>query len=112
MPRSRLEKYLNILEALVSKPLKFENISYKTNIECSTLKRHLNFLISHKLVEERHLKRKRVVYAITERGLAVFKTLRAQRYFRKLKSVLPIVQEANELGPLLSEHRHKSKEEN
>ncbi len=112
MPRSRLEKYLNILGALVSKPLKFENISYKASIECSTLKKHLDFLISHKLVEERHLNRKKVVYAITERGLAVFKTLRAEKYFRKLKSVLPIVQEASELGPLLSEHRHKSKEEN
>lgn len=111
MSRSRLEKYLSILEVLVPQPLKFENISYKANIECNTLKRYLDFLISHKLVEERPLSKKKVAYAITERGLAVFKTLRAQRYFQKLRNVLPVVEEAGEVGPLLSKHTRKFEEE-
>ncbi|MFQ6068588.1 MAG: winged helix-turn-helix domain-containing protein [Candidatus Bathyarchaeia archaeon] len=112
MPRSRLEKYLSILEALVPQPLEFENISYKASLECSTLKKYLNFLISHNLVEERSLDKKRVVYAITERGLAVFKTLQAQKYFQKLKNILPVVEEASKVGSLLSKNAHGLKEEN
>lgn len=104
MPRSRLEKYLNILEVLVPKSLKFEKISYKTDIECNMLKRYLNFLISHSLVEERQLNKEKVIYAITERGFAVFKTLQAQKYFQKLRNILPLVEEASKVEPLLSKH--------
>ena len=111
MPRSKLEKYVDILEVLVPKPLKFEKISYKTDMKCSMLKRYLTFLISHKLVEERFLAKEKTVYAITERGLAVFKTLQAQKYFQKLKNILPVVEEASEVGPLLSKHAGKFEEE-
>jgi len=111
MSRSKLEKYLSILDVLVPKPLKFENISYKANIECRILKRYLAFLILHKLVEERPFNKKDVVYAITDRGLAVFKTLRAQKYFQKLRNVLPVVEEASEVGPLLSKHASRLEEE-
>jgi predicted transcriptional regulator len=104
MPRSKLEKYLSILETLVAQPLKFEKVSYEAKIDCTTLKQHMDFLIFHKLVEERHLNKERAVYAITERGLAVFKTLRAQRYLRKLKKIMPVVEEASEIQSLL----HKS----
>lgn len=111
MPRSRLEKYLSILDVLVPEPLEFESISYKTNIECKTLRRHLSFLVEHNLVEGRPLDRKRTVYAITERGLAVFKTLQAQEYFKKLRDILPVVDEAGEIRPLLSKHANKLNEE-
>lgn len=112
MSRSRLEKYLSILEALVPEPLNFEDVSYEADIECRTLKKYLNFLISNNLVEERLLNKKTAVYAITERGLAVVKTLKAQRYLQKLKNVLPVVEEASEVEPLLSKHIRKYEEEN
>lgn len=111
MSRSRLEKYLSILEALVPQPLEFEDMSYKADIECGTLKQYLGFLLSHNLIEERRLNKKRAIYAITERGLAVFKTLRAQKYFQKLKNILPVVEEASDVGPLLSRHAHELAEE-
>ncbi len=111
MPRSKLEKYLNILEVLIPSPLRFEKISYKTNIECNVLKRCLNFLITYKLVEERAAKKGSAIYAITERGLAVFKTLQAQEYFQKLRRILPVVEEASEVGPLLSKHSQQFEEE-
>jgi len=111
MSRSRLEKYLSILEALIPQPLEFEGVSYKSDIECSTLKRYLDFLLYHDLVEERRLSKKRAIYAITERGLAVFKTLRAQKYFQKLKNILPVVEEARNVGPMLSKHVHELGEE-
>jgi len=90
--------------------MKFEFISYKTSIECGMLKRYLSFLTSHKLVKER-LTSEGAVYAITDRGLAVFKTLRAQEYFQKLKNILPVVEEASEVEPLLSKHVRRLEEE-
>lgn len=109
--RSRLEKYLGILEVLVPKPLKFESISYRAKIECGVLRRHLDFLISHSLVEERFSNRSEATYAITDRGLAVFKTLRAREYLQKIKSILPMVEEANEIEPILSRHVGEFEEE-
>ncbi len=101
MARSKLEKYLSILEALVPQPLKFEKVSYKAKVDCSTLKQCMDFLIFHKLVEERVSTKTKTVYAITERGLAVFKTLRAQKYFTKLRKIIPVVEEASEIQSLL-----------
>lgn len=90
MTRSKLEKYLNILEVLVPKPLEFEAISYEANLECKMLKRYLGFLTLHKLVEELILDNSKLAYALTDRGLAVFKTLQAREYFKKLRNTLVI----------------------
>jgi DNA-binding HxlR family transcriptional regulator len=111
MPLSKLDKYLNILEALIRRPREFDQISFKTTIECTALKRYLNFLVLHDLIEERPAKDKLTVYAITERGLSVFKTLRALKYLEKLKDNLPIVEEAREIAPLLSRRSQERKEE-
>jgi len=61
---------------------------YKANVNCSVLKEYMDFLIKHGLVEERTIGKRRVVYAITQRGITVLK------YFRELQQVLPIVEEA------------------
>jgi predicted transcriptional regulator len=61
---------------------------YKANVNCSVLKEYMEFLIKQGLVEERTVGKRRVVYAITQRGITVLK------YFRELKQVLPIVEEA------------------
>ena len=111
MPRSKLEKYLNILEVLVPEPIELEKISYETNIESRMLKQYLRFLITNKLVEKRSINKTQIIYAITERGLAVFKTLQAQKYFKKLKRILPMVEEANAVGPLLSNHPSRYEEQ-
>jgi predicted transcriptional regulator len=67
---------------------------YKANVNCSVLKEYLDFLIKQGLVEERTIGKRRVVYAITQRGITVLK------YFRELKQVLPIVEEARNLAPV------------
>ncbi len=110
MPRSKLEKYINILEVLVPKPIELEKISYETNIECRMLYQYLNFLRANKLVEKRSSSETKTVYAITERGLAVFRTLQAQKYLRKLKSILPMIEEATEVELLLSRHSDNFKD--
>jgi predicted transcriptional regulator len=67
---------------------------YKANVNCSVLKEYLDFLIKQQLVEERMVGKRRVVYAITQRGITVLK------YFRELKQVLPIVEEARNRMPV------------
>jgi len=67
---------------------------YKANVNCSVLKEYLDFLMKQGLVEERTIGKRRVVYAITQRGITVLK------YFRELKQVLPIVEEARNRMPV------------
>jgi predicted transcriptional regulator len=67
---------------------------YKANVNCSVLKEYLDFLIKQNLVEERTIGKRRIVYAVTQRGITVLK------YFRELKQVLPIVEEARNRTPL------------
>ncbi len=95
MRRSKLEIYLDILNVLSSGPLKITHIMYKSNINCNILKVSLDFLIKNRLVEERVIKKVRVVYALSEKGLSALKV------FSELKQVLQI-EEDKQLAVLLS----------
>jgi len=89
MRRSKLEMYVDILTVLAHKgPLKLTHVMYKANVNCCVLKEYLDFLIKQGLVEERTVRKERVVYAVTQRGITVLK------YFKELKQVLPLVEEA------------------
>jgi len=95
MRRSKLEMYIDILKVLAHHgPLKLTHIMYKANVNCSVLKQYLDFLIKQNLVEERTAGKRRVVYAITQRGISVLK------HFRELKQVLPIVEETRNRMPV------------
>ena len=88
MRRSKLEMYIDILKVLAHRgPLKLTHIMYKANVNCSVLKQYLDFLIEQNLVEEKTQGKKRIVYAITQRGITVLK------YFRELKTMLPTLEE-------------------
>jgi len=94
MRRSKLEMYIDILRVLAQKgPLKLTHIMYKANVNCSVLKEYLDFLIKQELVEEKTVGKKRIVYAVTEKGLKVLK------YFRELKVMLPVIEEGNPRVP-------------
>ena len=96
MRRSKLEMYIDILKVLAHRgPLKLTHIMYKANVNCSVLKQYLEFLIKQNLVEERIAGKRRVVYAITPRGITVLK------HFRELKQILPIIEEARNRPPML-----------
>jgi predicted transcriptional regulator len=60
---------------------------YKANVNCSVLKEYLDFLILQELVEEKVVGKKRIVYAVSEKGIKVLK------YFRELKVMLPIIED-------------------
>jgi predicted transcriptional regulator len=111
MLRSKLESYEAILEAIVKKPLSIERIAYETDMDCNTLNRRVNFLMENGLVEERPLSRK-TIYAITERGVTVFKTLNFRRYLEKVSGVLSAIDDAMETLPILSKERSEPEEEN
>jgi predicted transcriptional regulator len=94
MRRSKLEMYIDILEVLSMKgPLKLTHIMYRSNVNCNVLKDQLEFLIKNNMVEERILRREKIVYAISQRGITVLKT------FREIKSIFP-EGETNQLPPL------------
>ncbi len=96
MRRSKLEMYIDILKVLSQRgPLKLTHIMYKANVNCSVLKQYLDFLIQQNLVEERTAGKKRVVYAVTQKGITVLK------YFRELKTILPIIEDSRRLPATL-----------
>jgi predicted transcriptional regulator len=106
MRRSKLESYEDILGALVKKPLTIDGIAYKTNIDCVILRRRLDFLMENGLVKERILSKK-ILYAITERGIAVFKTLNFQKYLEMVANTIMAMDEAIHVIPIISERDNK-----
>jgi predicted transcriptional regulator len=104
--RSKLERYEAILGSLVNKPLGIDRIAYKTNIECAVVNQHLGFLIRNQLVEER-IQGSKMRYALTERGMTVFKTLDFQRY---LKGIFGTLREIDEAMQTVRDISEKSEE--
>jgi len=69
---------------------------YKANVNCSALKKYMEFLIKQGLVEERSVRKERRVYMITQRGITVIKA------FKELKQALPMTEEGtNNKTPIL-----------
>ena len=111
MRRSKLESYEAILEVLVKRPLILDNIAYKANLDCTVLKRYLDFLIKNGLVEERFSDKKKL-YAITERGIAVFKALNFQKFLEKVTKSIRAIEDASRAVPIFSKRVNKQKEKN
>ncbi|HML02918.1 MAG TPA: winged helix-turn-helix domain-containing protein [Candidatus Bathyarchaeia archaeon] len=109
MRRSKLESYEAILGALVKKPLSIDNIAYETDMECSLLKQRLDSLLKNSLIEERYLSTK-THYAITEKGVAVLKTLSFQKYFEKVANSIRMVDEALQVLPEISRIKESEEE--
>jgi predicted transcriptional regulator len=88
--------YVDILQVLALKgPLKLTHIMYKSNVNCKVLKSQLDFLMKNGLVEERILRREKVVYAITQKGISTLKA------FTQIKQVFPIEEKQVRQVPLL-----------
>ena len=95
MRRSKLEIYIDILNVLALKgQLKLTHIMYKSNVNCKVLKEQLEFLIKNSLVEEKILRKEKIVYGITSKGIQVLK------YFREIEQVFPMKEEVRH-HPLL-----------
>jgi len=101
MRRSKLESYEAILEALLRKPLNIDKLAFKAKMDCAAVNRYLDFLIRNGLVEERMVDNK-TLYALTERGVTVFKTLNFQKYLEKISTTLLAIDEAIQAIPIIS----------
>jgi predicted transcriptional regulator len=74
MRRSKLEIYVDILKVLTrSGPLNPIHITQEYCLNDGKLKEYLGFLIKQDLIEERTVKKRHVVLAVTQRGMAVLK---------------------------------------
>ena len=116
MRRSKLELYEDILKALVNKSLTIDSIAYACNMDCIGLRQRLDFLFKSGLVEERNYKKK-TRYALTRRGLAIFKTLALTKSLEKLQTNIKRIDEVLQVIPALSEFnaektKRKKKNEN
>jgi len=108
MRKSKLEAYGDILGTLVKKPLTVDSVAYEANMDCVILRQRLDFLIKSGLIEERD-SGKKTVYAITERGTAVFRVLNFQRYLEKVANTIRVVDEALRVLSTISEERDNKK---
>lgn len=109
MRRSKLESYEAILEVLVKKPLAVDKIAYEVNMDCTILTRYLCFLEKNGLVEERP-SGKKAVYAITERGMAVFKALNFQKYLDKIAKSIRAIDDALQVMPVMLKRASEQEE--
>ena len=109
MRRSKLELYEEILGTLVKKPLTIDSLAYETDMECAALNQKLDFLVKNELVEER-ASSKKTIYAITDRGLAVYKTLNFQKYLEKIANTIRTIDEAVNALPIISEDNKKEQD--
>jgi predicted transcriptional regulator len=106
MRRSKLELYEAILEALVKEPLVVDEVAYQASIDCTALGRYLDFLIKNDLVEERFSDDEEL-YAITERGIAVLKTLNFQKYLEKVMNSVMALDDALQAVSVISKKTNK-----
>jgi predicted transcriptional regulator len=87
MRRSKLEIYIDILEALaLYGPLKLTRITYKANINCGLLQQILKEFMENNLVEERKLKNI-VVYAVAPKARLIISQ------FKEVSENLPMIEE-------------------
>ncbi|MDH5483537.1 MAG: winged helix-turn-helix domain-containing protein [Candidatus Bathyarchaeota archaeon] len=106
--RSKLELYEAVLEVLVKEPLVVDDIAYQINIDCTALGRYLGFLIKNDLVEERS-SNEETLYAITERGIAVLKTLNFQKYLEKVMNSVMALDDALQTVSVISKRNSEQK---
>jgi predicted transcriptional regulator len=101
--KSKLERYQDILQALAGKPSTVDAIAYELNMECFALRLRIDFLVKNDLVEEIIYNRK-ICYALTRRGWAIYKTLVITRRLEKLQISINRIDEALQAIPAISEY--------
>jgi len=104
MRKSKLESYEDILGTLVKESSTIDRIAYEVNMNCMVVSQRLGSLIKYGLIEERVLDEE-VLYAITERGVAVFKALNFQKYLETVADRIRAMDEAIHVIPTIAEDK-------
>lgn len=103
MRRSKLESYECILRALARKSSGIDSVAYETNMDVGIVKQRMKFLMKNGLVEEVNQKKK-TSYALTKRGLAVYRIFNLTTPLEKLVLIVKDLDEALQNLPALSEY--------
>ena len=91
-----MEMHLSIIKTLAQKgPLKLTHVMYKANVNCSVLKNQIDFLIQQEIVQEKVLKKQKIVYELTEKGFSILRT------FREIQRLLPVEEEKQRIPTIL-----------
>jgi predicted transcriptional regulator len=101
MGRSRFESYEDILLVLVNEPLTQSELALQTRLKRGLLRQYLESLVTSGLIEQRSM-REIIVYAITEKGLAVIRVLSFQKYLEKIGGSVWTIDEALRVIPEIS----------
>jgi len=109
MHRSRLESYEAILGVLAKRPLGVDRLAYSTTMDCNILSEYLTFLMANGVVEERNFGDKKL-FAITERGVTIFRTLDFQKCLKKFSKTFMTIGEAMQDMPVVLKRRQKPPE--
>ena len=102
MPKSKLELYEEILSALVDNNLSVKNLALLCNIDLATTTELLNFLEKNRLVENNHSYIK-VLYSLTPRGEAVYKSLTKTKRVNKIKESIKTLKQTKHTFPACTE---------
>jgi predicted transcriptional regulator len=86
MRKSKLELYEEIIYALAKNALTVDGIAFQCNTSCVTLKARLTFLLTHNLVAIEASRDNREFYVLTQRGVAISKTLAITKRLEKLQT--------------------------
>jgi len=108
MPKSKLELYEDLLNALVDRYLTVDSLAYECNMNCIAVGKRLDFLIKNGLVKENRCNSK-VLYSLTTRGAAICKTFAITKRLEKMKTTIAIIDEALHALPVLPEEEKKQK---
>ena len=102
MPKSKLELYEEILSALIDNNLSVKNLALLCNIDLATTTELLNFLEKNRLVENNHSYVK-VLYSLTPRGEAVYKSLTKTKRVNKIKESIVALKQTKHTFPACTE---------
>jgi predicted transcriptional regulator len=111
MSGSRFESYEDILLALVNEPLSLLDLAVQTCLKRDSLGQYLQTLIASGLIEKRSVREITIVYAITEKGLAVIRALSFQKYLERIGGMVRTIDEAQRVIPELSSRHNASESE-
>jgi len=107
MRKSKLELYETILSALIDKYLSIDSLAFECNMDCVAVNERLDFLMKNRLVEKNHCNNK-VLYSLTTRGEAIYKTLAITQRLNKLKASIKIINKALHALPAPAEQNEEA----
>ena len=85
MRRSKLRCYEDIISVIYNKEKTVDEIAFNLNMDCLALQTKLEFLLENNLVEKRNDNRV-MLFGLTKRGFAIFKTISISRKLAKLQT--------------------------